>query len=103
MKRAGGNVEELSRLVIERSRPEGGRLLHVAGSDVAGDLAGLLREAGFAIERIVLYEARPAAAFSPPAGILMRCIPGASHIVFGPLVKSPEGKFSFWTFCPSLR
>ena len=69
---AGGNVEELSRLVIERSRPEGGRLLHVAGSDVAGDLAGLLREAGFAIERIVLYEARPAAAFSAPAVTALR-------------------------------
>jgi len=61
---AAGNVEDLARLVIERLRPAEGRLLHVAGSDVAGDLAGLLREAGFAIERVVLYEARPIPALS---------------------------------------
>jgi len=64
---AGGNVEDLAQLVRRRLRPEAGRLLHVAGSDVAGDLAGLLREAGFAVERVVLYEARPVAGFSAPA------------------------------------
>src|SRR5437762_6648666 len=64
---AGGNVEGLAQLVRRRLRPEAGRLLHVAGSDVAGDLAGLLREAGFAVERVVLYEARPVAGFSAPA------------------------------------
>ena len=63
---AGGNLEDLARLVRQRLRPEGGRLLHVAGSDVAGDLAGLLRDAGFAIDRAVLYEARPVAALSAP-------------------------------------
>ena len=57
----------LAQLVRRRLRPEAGRLLHVAGSDVAGDLAGLLREAGFAVERVVLYEARPVAGFSAPA------------------------------------
>jgi hypothetical protein len=31
------------------------------------------------------------AAFRPPAGILMRCMPGASQRVLGPLVKLPEG------------
>ena len=30
-------------------------------------------------------------AFIPPYGILMRCIPGASHAVSGPLVNSPDG------------
>jgi uroporphyrinogen-III synthase len=64
---AAGNVEDLAQLVRRRLRPEAGRLLHVAGSDVAGDLAGLLREAGFAVERVVLYEARPVAGFSAPA------------------------------------
>jgi uroporphyrinogen-III synthase len=64
---AGGNVEDLARLVRQLLRPEAGRLLHVAGSDVAGDLAGLLREGGFAVERVVLYEARPVAGFSAPA------------------------------------
>jgi|SRR5580704_6308640 uroporphyrinogen-III synthase len=61
---AGGNVADLSWLARERLHPEQGRLLHVAGSDVAGDLAGELRRAGFAVERAVLYEARPAAGLS---------------------------------------
>jgi uroporphyrinogen-III synthase len=56
---AGGNVEDLARLAGQRLRPGAGRLLHVAGSDVAGDLAGMLREDGFAVDRVVLYEARP--------------------------------------------
>jgi len=47
-------------------------LLHVAGSDVAGDLAGLLRDAGFATERVVLYEARPVAGLSPPTVAALR-------------------------------
>src|SRR5438477_4058082 len=64
---AGGNVDDLARLARERRRPEGGRLLHVAGSDVAGDLAGILRESGFAIDRVVLYEARPVSGLSAPA------------------------------------
>src|SRR2546430_1622202 len=63
---AGGNVDDLARLACERLRPEDGRLLHVAGSDVAGDLAGALRRAGFTVERAVLYEARPAAGLSAP-------------------------------------
>jgi len=61
---AGGSVDDLARMVRERLRPDGGRLLHVAGSDVAGDLAGALRDAGFAVERTVLYEARPVAGLS---------------------------------------
>jgi uroporphyrinogen-III synthase len=61
---AGGNVDDLARLARQRLRPEAGRLLHVAGSDVAGDLAGQLRRAGFTVERAVLYEARPAAGLS---------------------------------------
>ena len=64
---AGGNVDDLARLACERLRLEDGRLLHVAGSDVAGDLAGALRRAGFTVERAVLYEARPAVALSAAA------------------------------------
>ena len=56
---AGGNVAELARLVRRRLRPAAGRLLHIAGSDVAGDLAGELRDHGYRLERAVLYEACP--------------------------------------------
>jgi uroporphyrinogen-III synthase len=69
---AGGSVDDLARMVRERLRPDGGRLLHVAGSDVAGDLAGALRDAGFAVERTVLYEARPVAGLSAPAIAALR-------------------------------
>jgi uroporphyrinogen-III synthase len=62
---AGGNVDDLARLVRARLDPAGGRLLHVAGSAVAGDLAGAL--AGYAVERAVLYSAEPAARLSPAA------------------------------------
>jgi len=61
---AAGNVDDLARLAVERLRPADGRLLHVAGSEVAGDLAGLLGGAGFQVERAVLYEARAVTSLS---------------------------------------
>jgi uroporphyrinogen-III synthase len=62
---AGGNVDDLARLACRRLRPIDGKLLHVAGSEVAGDLAAALRGSGFAVERAVLYEARAADALTP--------------------------------------
>ncbi len=62
---AGGNVADLVRLVRARLAPAAGRLVHVAGKSVAGDLVGELRAAGFGIDRAVLYEARAVAAFTP--------------------------------------
>jgi len=61
---AGGDVSTLAALVRNRLDPAGGRLIHVAGSAVAGDLAGTLGAAGFEITRAVLYEAVPATALS---------------------------------------
>jgi uroporphyrinogen-III synthase len=61
---AAGDVGDLARLVCRRLRPGDGRLLHVAGSEVAGDLAAALGAHGFAVERVVLYEARAANALS---------------------------------------
>jgi uroporphyrinogen-III synthase len=55
----GGNVNDLVRLAADRLRPDAGRLLQVAGSIVAGDLAGALRRRGFTVDRAVLYEACP--------------------------------------------
>lgn len=64
---AGGDAADLARLAARRLSPQDGRLVHLCGSAVAGDLAGALRARGFAVERIELYEARPAAALSPAA------------------------------------
>ena len=68
---AGGDVEDLAYLVRCRLTPQGGRLLHVAGSEVAGDLAESLAADGFAIERMVLYEARAARSLSPATAALV--------------------------------
>ncbi|MFQ5774296.1 MAG: uroporphyrinogen-III synthase [Kiloniellaceae bacterium] len=61
---AGGDVNDLARLVVERLSPEDGALFHGAGSKLAGDLQGTLEAAGFTVRRVTLYEARPAAALS---------------------------------------
>lgn len=57
---AGGDVADLARLVIAQADPKAGALLHVAASQLAGDLAGDLAKAGFTVRRAVLYEAIPA-------------------------------------------
>ena len=64
VKSAGGDVEDLARLVGERCRPEDGALLHAAGTVTAGDLAGRLAAGGFVVRRLVLYQARPATVLS---------------------------------------
>jgi uroporphyrinogen-III synthase len=61
---AGGDVDGLARLVTARLDPAGGRLVHVAGGMVAGDLAGALGAAGFTVDRAVLYAAEPAETLS---------------------------------------
>lgn len=62
---AGGDVNSLAALVIARLSPEGGTLLHMAGSQLAGDLKGLLEARGFSYVRVVLYEARTAQDLPP--------------------------------------
>lgn len=62
---AGGNVEDLARLVIAVLKPGEGALLHAAGSITAGDLGSRLAAAGFELRRIVLYEAAPATRLGP--------------------------------------
>ena len=57
---AGGDVETLAGLLFRRLDPAKGGILHVAGSRVAGDLAGRLEAAGFTYRRAVLYAARVA-------------------------------------------
>ena len=42
----GHDVDDLARLVMDRLPPRDGPLLHVAGTKVAGDLAGLLAAGG---------------------------------------------------------
>ncbi len=64
---AAGTVEDLVALVARRCDPSAGSLFHGAGSRVAGDLKGALEKAGFAVQRVVLYDARPIQALSAAA------------------------------------
>lgn len=64
---AGGDSADLARLAAERLHPRDGRLFHVCGSEIAGDLAGALRQRGFGVDRATLYEARPVTSLSAAA------------------------------------
>ncbi len=59
---AGGDVASLAACIIEAAP---GAVLHIAGRERAGDLAGLLAEGGIRANRVVLYSAEVRAAFLP--------------------------------------
>jgi uroporphyrinogen-III synthase len=81
---AGGDVEDLAALAVSRLDPRRGALLHVAGSVIAGDLAGRLAAAGFDVRRIALYEAEPVAALSPASVAALREQRIAAAFFFSP-------------------
>lgn len=62
---AGGDVESLAALIAATKGPSG--ILHLAGSDRAGDLVAALRTTGVPARRLVLYDAVPASALSAGA------------------------------------
>jgi uroporphyrinogen-III synthase len=82
---AGGDVHALAGLVSKTVDPAGGRLVHLSGKAAAGDLAGLLTEQGYDVERIVAYEARAAARLPELAGEALR-----GGTVEGVLLFSPR-------------
>jgi len=59
---ADGDVAGLIELVKTRLRPGDGPLLYASGRQTTGDIVGELGEAGFAVHRVVLYEAVAATA-----------------------------------------
>ena len=91
---ADGDVEALARLVTQRLRPEAGALLHVAGSAVAGDLAGTLSQAGYKVRRAVLYEARPVELLPEAAAAFLK-----AHAPGGVLFYSPRSTALFGRLC----
>jgi len=54
---AGGDVETLAALVCEKLDFRDGVVMHIAGSMMAGDLAGTLGRSGFNYRRVQLYHA----------------------------------------------
>ncbi len=61
---ASGDVDALAALVGREAITSKGALLHVAGTAMAGDLAGLLTAMGYTCRREVLYEAKTATCLS---------------------------------------
>jgi uroporphyrinogen-III synthase len=55
----GGNMQGLAAHVVACLDPDKGPILYIAGSETSGDLAGLLREAGFQVVKVVAYDAVP--------------------------------------------
>ncbi|MEQ8711234.1 MAG: uroporphyrinogen-III synthase [Rhodospirillales bacterium] len=62
---AGGDIHDLYALVRADWSPGDGRLLHVAGKTLAGDLVGMLADAGYDVLRDHLYDVRTPPEFTP--------------------------------------
>lgn len=52
---ANGDVDVLAAVAKQMLDPANGKLIHIAGDHVAGDLGGALRAAGFTVERRLAY------------------------------------------------
>ena len=81
---AGGDVDDLARLAAARLGPGRGALLHVAGSKVAGDLAGRLAAAGYLYRREVLYDARPVDRLPAAAAAVLASGDAAGVLLYSP-------------------
>jgi uroporphyrinogen-III synthase len=57
---ADGDVRTLAALVESKLDPRAGKLIHIGGADLAGDLGGELAATGFSVERRIAYAAMPA-------------------------------------------
>lgn len=95
---AGGDVRDLAELASRLLRPDGGDLLHVAGSHIAGDLASLLGDKGFSYRREVLYEAKAVSRLSGAAAALIR-----DETLDGVLFFSPRTAETFVTLVRRAR
>jgi uroporphyrinogen-III synthase len=66
---AGGDVESLAARISASKAPL--RILHLAGSDRAGDLVAALAAKGVEARRLVLYDAIPAVDLTPEARLAL--------------------------------
>lgn len=80
---ADGDVRSLAALVKGQLDPAKGKLIHIAGDHVAGDLGGELRAAGFSVERRLAYASVAAAplpeALNGPLDIVLFHSPRAAQ------------------------
>lgn len=81
---AGEGVDGLVAFIRTNHDPEMGRLLHVTGSDVAGDLVGNLSQIGFNTETRKLYDALPIETLSQELRIELKMGMIAASLFFSP-------------------
>lgn len=70
---AGGDVDTLAELIANSKGPL--RILHLAGSDRAGDLVTALAARGVPARRVVLYDAVPEVDLTPEARLALTAEP----------------------------
>lgn len=87
---ASGDVGSLASLIIESLEADGGAVVHAAGSKIAGDLSGLLKDAGFDYRREVLYQAHKVDELSSVAVQALK-----AGIISGVLFFSPRTAATF--------
>ena len=68
---AGGSADALANLAVSTLEPKAGKVIHISGAHVAGDIAGALAAHGFETERRIAYEA--VAAPQLPAELQQPC------------------------------
>lgn len=81
---ASGDVGALADLVERTLDPSRGTLLHIAGTHLAGDLAGRLERAGYRYRREVLYEAKTAERLPQEAARALRGGDGTGVALYSP-------------------
>lgn len=82
---AGGDVERLAAVIVAARGRFAGRVLHVAGTDRAGDLVGALKAAGIDAETAVLYRAEATDRLAEEAAAALAAEPPAEAVaLFSP-------------------
>ncbi|WP_374631100.1 uroporphyrinogen-III synthase [Ferrovibrio sp.] len=81
---AGGDLHSLADLVTRLRKPSDGPLLHAAGETLAGDLVGLLCNAGFDAHGIALYKAETASSLPPAVAASLRAGEYRGVLFFSP-------------------
>lgn len=81
---AAGDVRALATLVREHCDPSGGALFHAAASKLAGDLQGMLSDAGYTVRRETLYRTETAKALSEDAVNALQSDDGAYVLLYSP-------------------
>ncbi|MBT5077069.1 MAG: uroporphyrinogen-III synthase [Rhodospirillales bacterium] len=81
---ADGDVDDLARQITETCDPTKGAILHVAGRNRRGDLAGVLEDAGFEAQRVTFYEADLATTFSDDTLALIKGGEICTVLIFSP-------------------